>query len=216
MKVTENQQPLISIDVVPLRFNAESGQLEVGTGRRLFEPFVGEQALPGVLLMQGEGITHAARRALNSKTGIMAEHAGHLSQLGAFDGTNRDPRGATISIALLAATEFGRTPSTRVTWTPVSDLGPLPFDHDAIVKAAVAHVAQTLFSDTATTERLLGKTFSTSSAMALCAALDSWPTHQTNFSRWLATYKAVSKVEGKTVTVGRGRPSAVWRWSAAA
>ena len=49
MKVDDNKQPLISIDVVPVRFNAATGQLEVGTGRRLFKPFVGQQALEGVI-----------------------------------------------------------------------------------------------------------------------------------------------------------------------
>lgn len=212
MKVSENQQPLISIDVVPVRFDKATGQLEVGTGRRIFEPFVGEEALPGVLLMQGEGIVRAAHRALNSKTGILSEHSGHLLQLGAFDGTNRDPRGATISIALVAASEFGRSPSTRVTWTPVTELDGLPFDHDNIVKAAVSHLAQTAWKDTAATKALLGKTFSTSEAMALCEALNSWPTHATNFGRWLASYKAVKKVETTSKPSGRGRPSAVWQW----
>lgn len=213
MKVSENQQPLISIDVVPVRFNKATGQVEIGTGRRVFEPFVGDEALPGVLLMQGESIEYGAQRALNSKTGILSEHSGHLAQLGAFDGTNRDPRGATISIALLAVTEFGRTPSTRVTWTPVRELSDLPFDHDNIVKAAVARLAQVLWTNIEVTQHLLGKTFSTSEALALCEALDSWPTHVTNFGRWLASYKAVTKVEEVAKSAGRsGRPSAVWRW----
>lgn len=213
MKVDENKQPLISIDVVPVRFNAATGALEVGTGRRLFEPFVGQQALPGVLLMQGESIDHAASRALNSKTGILGEHSGYITQLGAFDGTNRDPRGATISIALLSVQEFGRSPSTRVVWTPVGESEGLPFDHDAIVKAAITRLAQSLWVDVEATKMLLGKSFSTSDAIDLSKALGSWPTDASNFGRWLASNKSVVKSEGTSGSSGRGRPSAMWRWA---
>ncbi len=213
MKTDKNLQPLISIDVVPVRFNAATGQVEVGTGTRLFEPFIDEQALPGVLLMQGESIEHGAYRALNSKTGILAEHSGYITQLGAFDGTNRDPRGATISIALLSVQEFDRSPSTRVTWTPVAESEGLPFDHDTIVKAAVARLAQSLWTDTELTKMLLGKTFSTSDALNLCEALGSWPTHSSNFGRWLASNKSVVKADGTSGASGRGRPSAMWHWA---
>jgi 8-oxo-dGTP diphosphatase len=213
MKVDQNEQPLISIDVVPVRFNTGAATLEVGTGRRVFEPFVGEQALPGVLLMQGETIQHAAFRALNSKAGILAEHSGYLTQFGAFDGTNRDPRGATISIALLSVQEFGRTPSTRVTWTPAAEAAGLPFDHDNIVKAALARLSQLLWVDVPATKALLGSKFSTSDALALSEALGAWPTHASNFGRWLASNKAVEKLEAPAGASGRGRPSAMWRWA---
>lgn len=213
MKVDKNKQPLISIDVVPVRFDKTAGALEIGTGRRLFDPFVGEQALPGVLLMQGESIEHAAYRALNSKTGILAEHSGYITQLGAFDGTNRDPRGATISIALLSAQEFDRSPSTRVLWTPVADAAGLPFDHDTIVRGALSRISQSLWVDAEMMKMLLGKQFSTSDAIELSKAVGAWPTDASNFGRWLSSNRSVKKLDKPSTSTGRGRPSAVWTWA---
>ncbi len=90
-------QPLIAIDVVPMSFTAGDGLL-VATARRPYDPYAGQEALPGVLLDGAELLADGARRALGTKTGIDAAAVRHLAQIGAFDGPERDPRSTAISI----------------------------------------------------------------------------------------------------------------------
>ena len=99
-------QPLIAIDVVPVSFTTGGG-LRVATARRANAPYAGREALPGVLLDAAERLADGARRALRTKTGIDAAAVRHLAQVGAFDGPERDPRDAAVSIAFLAVVAPG-------------------------------------------------------------------------------------------------------------
>lgn len=211
MQLDPHNQPLISIDVVPVRFT--DGELLIGLGNRLYDPYKGQLALPGVLLLQGESIMHGAQRALQTKVGILPEHAGHRTQVGAFDGTNRDPRGATISIALLSTGQYKEANETRVTWVCPAETGDLPFDHTNIIRQSLQRLGQMLWHDTEVTRSLLGKRFSTADAIALSQAVGAMPADVKNFGRWLASSPLVTKVEGQTQAAGRGRPSAVWAWA---
>lgn len=197
-------QPLISIDVVPLRFNRLLGLIEFATGKRLFKPFLGAQALPGVLLISGESIQAAATRALKSKVGL---EAGYLLQLGSFDSTNRDPRGASISIALASPQsydDFNWSPDAR--WHDKVD--ELPFDHSSIVQSALDRATQALWKDIPFTRALLGSQFTTSDALAL-----SPPTPlPSNVRRWFESWPYVTRVTNTEKTGAVGRPSATWKW----
>lgn len=204
-----HSQPLVSIDVVPLHFNRAGGVLTYGTGKRLFEPFQGKSALPGVLLGSGESIMEAAERALRVKTDLPL---GVIRQLGAFDSTNRDPRGATISIALLSV-QSDVDASTLATWHSVKyfdhgGISQLPFDHDSIVQAAIERVYQVVWKDVPLTRDLLGEQFTTAQAVALAP-----PTPLvSNTKRWLSTWPHVQRIESTKKTGQVGRPSTTWEW----
>lgn len=75
--------PNISIDVVP--FTIVDNVVGVMLGKRLFEPFLNEFALPGVLLLQDERIDEAAYRALNVKLSTPMSRVKFLSDAGVFD-----------------------------------------------------------------------------------------------------------------------------------
>lgn len=197
-----NQQPLISIDVVPLRFNSQLGKVEFATGARLFEPFLGEQALPGVLLQAGESINEAAARALESKVGLLT---GELRQLGAFDARNRDPRGANISITLLSAQDSFAV-SDDAHWH--SESLELPFDHALIVAKAFEKLTEAVWKDISLTRKLLGDSFTTADATALGS-----PTPlSSNARRWFETWPHVCRSENQSKTGTVGRPAATWEW----
>lgn len=195
-------QPLVSIDVVPVRYNRALGVIEFATGTRIFEPFLGEQALPGVLLSSGESINAGAIRALDVKVGLPA---GVSRQLGAFDSTNRDPRGATISIALVSIQEPTAN-SDRAFWH--AEVSELPFDHEGIVREAFTRVSQALWKDVEFTRALLGDNFTTADALNVGS-----PTpHASNARRWFETWPHVRRIENLSKTGSVGRPAATWEW----
>lgn len=163
----DREQPLISIDVVALRFREYGGrgwreyEMSYALHERPFEPYAGHLALPGVLLGSGERLEDAALRALRDKTSIAASDVRSLTQFAVFDGTNRDPRGATISICFLAVTDADED---EATWLRMweDEEPPLPFDHSAILSAAFEAAHQRLWTDWSFTKSILTEPFTTS------------------------------------------------------
>lgn len=203
-----NGQPLISIDVVALR-RAFGGGVEFALHRRPYEPYAGRFALPGVLLSPGERIEDAAYRALSAKLMIDRERTRYLSQCAVSDETNRDPRGATISIVFLAMTDADEDAAQwfRLWEDEVPDL---PFDHNGILDSALNAAKSRLWSDWAFTRAILGDAFATSDARAVGAALDHLPTDASNLYRWL---KSSGKVVASDDRTGlRGRDTR-WEWA---
>jgi 8-oxo-dGTP diphosphatase len=213
-------QPLIAIDVVPMSFTT-SGGLRVATARRLYDPYAGREALPGVLLQPTELLVDGARRALETKTGIGRPAVRHLAQIGAFDGPDRDPRSAAISIAFVAVVDV----ADEATGGPAGDPSPvwrdptggelsLPFDHDRIIRAAVDDVRTRLWRDLPLTRALLGPRFTTADASRLQAALYGAAPDPGNLNRALRTNPALERVPEPSATGARGgRPPAVWTWT---
>lgn len=195
-------QPLVSIDVVPVRYNKADQKLEYAVGARLFEPFKGESALPGVLLNTGEGVTAAASRALESKVGLPV---GELRQFGVFDGTNRDPRGATISIAYLSV-QPAQSSNNDVTW--LSGEQDLPFDHALIAAEAQKHIKLLLWQDLPLTRTLLGESFTVADALALGSPVP----HKSNIGRWLEAHPSLRRSDNLSKTGNIGRPAVQWEW----
>lgn len=213
-------QPLIAIDVVPMSFTVSDG-LRVATARRPYDPFAGLEALPGVLLDGAELLADGARRALGTKTGIDAVAVRHLAQIGAFDGPDRDPRSAAISVAFVAVSvpPTGDGPAiwrrTAVGRRPDQDDPCLPFDHDAIIAAALDHVRTRIWRDLPLTRALLGETFTTSDAALLQAELTGVTPDPGNTNRALRTNPALVRSDAAAATMATrgGRPPATWTWT---
>lgn len=213
-------QPLIAIDVVPMSF-ATGGGLRAATARRLYDPYAGQEALPGVLLQPAELLVDAARRALETKTGIGRPAVRHLAQIGAFDGPDRDPRSAAISIAFVAVVDVpdeasgGPAGDPSPVWRDPTGAEPsLPFDHDRIIQAAVDDVRTRLWRDLPLTRALLGPRFTTADASRLQAALVGAAPDPGNLNRALRTNPALERMTEPSSTGSRGgRPPAVWTWT---
>lgn len=204
-------QPLIAVDVVPIAFGPEG--LAVATAARQFEPFEGEQALPGVLLGPTELLSEAALRSLESKAGMPPTHVRTLLQLGAFDGPGRDPRDSAISVAFLAVVDPGS--GSRSQWSAVDGvpLG-LPFDHDDIVERARALMHDSLWTNRRLTRALMGDVFTTAAAAALHEAVRGVKPHINNLRRDLGASADLEQVPGFDEDKrGPGRPALTWRWA---
>ncbi|WIB59921.1 NUDIX hydrolase [Curtobacterium sp. MCLR17_007] len=219
--VTTRDQPLIAIDVVPMSFSAAG--LLVATARRQYDPYAGQEALPGVLLHPAERLTDAARRALRTKAGIGPETVRHLAQIGAFDGPERDPRDAAISIAFVAVVAADGPPDAargadqpHTVWRHPTGAEPsLPFDHDRIIQAALDHARTRLWRDTALTRALLGPRFTTADAARLQTGLTGSAPDPGNLNRSLRTNAALVRSDEPVASAsGRrgGRPPVTWTW----
>lgn len=194
---------LVSVDVLAVRL--AGSQVRFATVERTAEPFRGHQALPGVLLLEGEQLAAAGMRALRDKAALVAAASG---QLVVFDEPSRDPRGATLSAALWAVVPAGHPES--VTWRSFDQIGDLAFDHHEIVEHSRPLLARLLWNDLEFTRALTGDSFTVGEAYAATASLSGSAPDRGNLNKKLAS---VPGLEHAGHGSGRGRPS-LWRWLA--
>ena len=129
-----------------------SGTLKALLIRRGVPPYVDQWALPGGFVRvkddgdQGESVEAAAHRELAEETGL-PQGAAWLEQLYTFGKPGRDPRMRVISVAWtalirpdLAPLVTAGTDARAAQWWPLSDLPPLAFDHDEMVRVALQRV----------------------------------------------------------------------------
>ena len=138
-------QVLASVDIVALGL-AEQGKLQLLLIRRAREPFIGQWALPGVLVngrCADSSLDHAAGRALDEKARVRPAYQEQVATVGS---ASRDPRGwslATIYLALLSpATQLQGDDLSFVPLEEVLEGGQaLPFDHTQLVAKACERLA---------------------------------------------------------------------------
>lgn len=207
--------PNISVDVVPIRVNLDTNKLEVFLGRRIFEPFLNEYALPGVLLSPHERLDEAALRALSEKTKVSANSVEAIFDLGTFDNPDRDPRGATVAIAKLALINSAAVSHKDATLcVPIDELAAdtvkLPFDHNTIIRAAVVMFGEKFLSSKSFTKSVLGERFTTKTVRGIMDQLGSIASDvdhsydPSNLTRQLKSTGWVSVVNEAGVVVADG------------
>ncbi len=137
-----SDKQIVTVDVVVLTVNER--RLAVGLVKREAAPFKGRLALIGgyVRADEDQSTDDTAARVLRQKTGL---EGFYLEQLATFSGAARDPRGWSISVAYLALTPYSRlepvlATDRRLKVEPVEAAKDLPFDHDAILEAALARL----------------------------------------------------------------------------
>ena len=134
-------RPAVTVDCVV--FGLDAGALKILLIKRNGEPFVGCWALPGGFVDANETLDAAARRELEEETGLRDVF---LEQLYSFGDPGRDPRGHTVSVAYYALvrqdqhTPQANTDASDAAWFRASKLPKLAFDHDKIIKTAVARL----------------------------------------------------------------------------
>ncbi|MFC5289833.1 NUDIX hydrolase [Actinokineospora guangxiensis] len=200
----------VSVDVLALRFDPDERAVLIGVAPRAAEPFLGEQALPGVLLGKGERLRDAAVRAVSSKLGLPAGAVTATGQLATFDEPSRDPRGPTLSIALWATLSTG---GGDVRWSPLASVPPLAFDHDRIVAACRPMLADKLWRDVAFSAGLMGREFTTAQALDVTEALTGDRPYPANLGRSMERLPGLRRTAEHAAALPKGgRPPSMWRW----
>lgn len=139
MQQLQEQRPIVTVDTVLLTLL--DGALATILQTRPNPPHEGRLALIGGYLRpeQDASLAAAAARMLAGKTGLTGLF---LEQLMTFGGPDRDPRGWSLSVAYYALvpdrTLAAAPPGLAV--LPLDQVPSLPFDHDAILAAAVARL----------------------------------------------------------------------------
>lgn len=128
--------PAVSADCIV--FNREENKLSVLLIKRKNEPFQGCWAFPGGFINIDESAEDAAIRELKEETGL--EVSG-IEQLKAYSRPDRDPRERVITIAFIAESQRkdveGGDDAKEARWFDISNLPPLAFDHEQILKDAL-------------------------------------------------------------------------------
>lgn len=203
--------PMLAVDVVVVR--CDGPDLRFGVAERIFEPHLGELALPGVLMIAGERVADAAHRAVVTKLGIEGDAIRNITVGQVYDTPERDERGPTVSIGCIAVVDPDRVESDfdcRATWVGFDEAPTLPFDHDRIVSCSRRWLAELIWSDPAVLRALVGDTFDTAQMGLLETNLAGRARRLANVHRQLDGLSFIER-DGQAVVTGRGRPKTAWR-----
>lgn len=199
----------VSVDVLTLRYNPDLRDVEIAVSPRTSDPYVGQLALPGVRVWEGERLAEAAQRAVRTKLHLDLRAFGQLT---VFDEPSRDPRGATLSLAMWGVAEDAE--GEGVQWYAMDDMPQLAFDHNRIVDECRPLLVERLWRDLAFTRALTGPTFPVSAAVAITRSVTGTSPDRGNLNRRLASVKGLG-VSTRRVVLGRGRPGTLWEWQSA-
>lgn len=124
----------VAVDCIILGFN--KNELNVLLYKRNFEPLKGQWSLMGGFVKSGENINEAASRVLTECTGIDNLF---MEQVGAYGDVSRDLGERVISVAYYSLVNLDVFSSDvlkeyNASWTKVSDLPDLIFDHSKMIK----------------------------------------------------------------------------------
>lgn len=130
-------RPAVTADCVVMTKEAMPKVLLIERGN---DPFKGCWAFPGGFMDMDETTEQCAIRELKEETGLVVEK---VLQIGAYSKVDRDPRGRTISVAYLAIIDkpvdvTGQDDAAKAQWFPIDVLPPLAFDHEDIIRDAIA------------------------------------------------------------------------------
>lgn len=199
----------VSVDVVLLTLVEQ--QLHAVLLRRAVAPFSGVWALPGGFIHTAEDADAqaSAARVLKTKVGI---EGAYLEQLATFSGPARDPRGWSVAVAYCALLPVQNLPPDRADLlvVPVSALPQLPFDHRAIVDAAVARVrSKSLYSSLPV--HLCGETFTLPQLQQVYESILGEPLNKVSFRRKMDEMDWLEAVPGALQQGGAHRPAQLYR-----
>ncbi len=212
---SESRSIVCTVDVVLLTLKGAS--LQVLLVQREKAPFQGAWALPGGYVHPQEDADTAAsaRRVLRDKVGLDGLY---LEQLATFSGLARDPRGWSIAVAYCALVPFDALqnalsqlgPDAGLQLQDAATLARLPFDHDAIVAAALARVrSKSQYSSLPV--HLCGTEFTLPELQQTYEALLGEPINKVSFRRKMEELDMLEAVEGVMRGGAAHRPAQVYR-----
>ena len=205
-----NSSIICTVDVVLLTL--KNASLHVALLRREREPFAGTWALPGgyVHAQEDRDTQDAAERVLRDTARVQSPY---LEQLATFSGPARDPRGWSLSVvyyALVSEEALSRSLSPELQLVGVDGLKGLPFDHQAVIEAAVARVrSKSVYSSLPV--HLCPPEFTLPQLQLVYEALLGEPVNKVSFRRKVAELGVLEEVVGAKEEGKPYRPAQLYR-----
>ena len=133
-------RPALTVDALMLKY--KRGILKLLLIKRKDEPFKDCWAFPGGFVEENERVEEALKRELREETGLDTEDP---VQFYTASAPGRDPRGWTISAVFLDVVSEEKTAiagddAAAAEWHGITNLPPLAFDHEDIIKIALDHL----------------------------------------------------------------------------
>lgn len=130
-------RPAVTADCIVIAKEEEPKVLLI---QRANEPFKGCWAFHGGFMEIDETTEECGIRELKEETGL---DVSDIKQIGCYSKVDRDPRGRTLTIAYLTIIDkpvevTGLDDAAKAEWFPLSTLPHLAFDHEEIIKDAIA------------------------------------------------------------------------------
>ena len=131
---------LVTVDALVFLKDSSQQPSKILLIQRKNDPYKGCFALPGGFVEMDELLKDAAARELMEETGLQGIE---LTQLAAFDATDRDPRDRNICIAYYGfstpenAHVNGGDDAEKAEWFNLNNLPPLAFDHQDVIQFAI-------------------------------------------------------------------------------
>ena len=130
-------RPAVTADCIVISKETDTKVLLIQRGD---EPYKDCWAFPGGFMNMDETTEQCAIRELEEETGLKVAE---LHQIGAYSRVDRDPRGRTVTVAYLSVIDkplpvHGLDDAAKAEWWSLTSLPQLAFDHDEIMKDAIA------------------------------------------------------------------------------
>ncbi|WP_228460585.1 NrtR DNA-binding winged helix domain-containing protein [Gordonia crocea] len=182
------------------------------------------QALPGAFLRERATVAASVADVFRRKVGVEPSRDVHPRLLRLFDDPDRDSRTWAISAAHAVSMREGDLESATGTLVPVdvdgrlADGGPLLFDHDAIVSAAVRNLRERYefrhrYADTLPDpDGFLAEPFTLYQLRKVHEAVIGGALHKDNFNRRMKPFVEPVLRDGEPVFAEgvRGRPAGLY------
>ena len=189
-------QFLLAVDCIVFGFDGE--KLKVLLVQRELEPGKGKWSLMGGFVNQDESADTAAKRVLQSLTGL---NDIYMEQLHCFAETGRDPGGRVVSIAYFALIKLNGYSETimrqhNARWFELTKVPALLFDHKKMIKLAKERLQQRV-ANFPIGFALLPQKFTLRQLQALYEAVYEVPLDKRNFTRKIAALEILQKLNEK-------------------
>lgn len=193
-------------------FSMRDKQLKLLLMMRASEPFKGNWALPGGLIQFDDDLDNAARRGLQTDTGISDVY---LEQLYTFDAVNRSTRERIFTIAYYALISSDKillqasNDAEAVGWFSMNNLPSLAYNHKKIV--ALAHqrlIAKLDYSTIAF--QFMSNEFTLSELQSVYEIIRSEKIDRRNFRKWVLALELIEET-GEECRLGAHRPAKLYR-----
>lgn len=197
--------PAVTADCVIFGFDGVS--IKVLLIQRAIDPYKGKWALPGGFMNIDESAEECARRELEEETGLKTAS---VEQFYTFTDVMRDPRERVITVAHYALVRLsevkGGDDAAKAQWFVQSEIPSLAFDHDRIVRMALARLKERICFEPIGFE-LLPDVFTMSELQNLYEAILGVKFDRRNFYNKMLKLGILTEAEPRPESASRRTPT---------